>query len=241
MSTCFATGRPGRRWRRSSSSSANQRPACLGPTGRPAHHRRRLYECSYHRRSDLHPRLRHPARRGRRVCADDGERAGICQIVRSTSVASGRAVRRPLVGHGVELDEIMAGGRVAAERLWESSGLTHGDIDLPQLYDGFSPLVYFWLEVLGYCPTGEAHHFVQDGAISTGPGSRSPLAVAPSATVASMAFPRCWSVTSNCHGVPANANSTSTSASPVTPRPISEERSSTPPNRRRDPVARARG
>ncbi len=64
----------------------------------------------------------------------------------------------------------MEGGQVAAQRLWESSGLGPSDIDLPQVYDGFSPLFYFWLEVLGYCPIGEAHSFVQDGAISTAGG-----------------------------------------------------------------------
>jgi acetyl-CoA acetyltransferase len=68
------------------------------------------------------------------------------------------------------LDEMMEGGRVAAARLWESSGLTCDDIDLPQLYDGFSPLVYLWLEVLGFCPTGTAHQFVQNGGIATGTG-----------------------------------------------------------------------
>jgi acetyl-CoA acetyltransferase len=65
------------------------------------------------------------------------------------------------------LDDIMTGGRVAADRLWESSGLRHTDIDVPQLYDGFSPYMSFWLEVLGFCPEGEAHRFVQDGRIST--------------------------------------------------------------------------
>jgi acetyl-CoA acetyltransferase len=68
------------------------------------------------------------------------------------------------------LDEMMEGGRTAARQLWESSGLTRDDIDLPQLYDGFSPLVYFWLEVLGYCPEGTAHQFVQGGAIATASG-----------------------------------------------------------------------
>jgi acetyl-CoA acetyltransferase len=63
------------------------------------------------------------------------------------------------------LDDIMAGGRFAAENLWESSGFNHKDIDIPQLYDGFSPYMYFWLEVLGFCPEGEAHTFVQNGGI----------------------------------------------------------------------------
>jgi acetyl-CoA acetyltransferase len=40
------------------------------------------------------------------------------------------------------------------------------DVDVPQLYDGFSPFIYFWLEALGFCPVGEAHRFVQGGGIS---------------------------------------------------------------------------
>jgi acetyl-CoA acetyltransferase len=39
------------------------------------------------------------------------------------------------------------------------------------VYDGFSPFVYFWLELLGFCPVGQAHEFVQDGGIdSDAPG-----------------------------------------------------------------------
>ena len=68
------------------------------------------------------------------------------------------------------LDAIMEGGEFAAQQLWETSGLGPHDIDLPQLYDGFSPFIYFWLEVLGYCAPGEAHQFVQDGGISTETG-----------------------------------------------------------------------
>ena len=55
--------------------------------------------------------------------------------------------------------------------MWEHTGLRPADVDLPQVYDGFSPFVYFWLEVLGFCPVGEAHEFVQDGGIdSDAPG-----------------------------------------------------------------------
>jgi acetyl-CoA acetyltransferase len=35
-----------------------------------------------------------------------------------------------------------------------------------QLYDGFTPLVWFWLEVLGFCGQGEAWQFIQDGRIA---------------------------------------------------------------------------
>lgn len=65
------------------------------------------------------------------------------------------------------LDDIMAGGAVTARRLWEHAGVTAAEVDLPQLYDGFSPYIYFWLEVLGFCPVGEAHQFVQDGRIDS--------------------------------------------------------------------------
>ena len=66
------------------------------------------------------------------------------------------------------LDEIMESAQVTCDQLWASSGLNVSDVDLPQLYDGFSPFIYFWLEALGYCPIGEAHEFVQGGAIATG-------------------------------------------------------------------------
>jgi acetyl-CoA acetyltransferase len=63
------------------------------------------------------------------------------------------------------LDDIMATGAEVARRLWSQSGVGPADVDLPQLYDGFSPFVWFWLEALGFCPVGEAHRFVQDGGI----------------------------------------------------------------------------
>jgi acetyl-CoA acetyltransferase len=68
------------------------------------------------------------------------------------------------------LDDIYEGGACTAARLWESTGLGHTDVGLPQVYDGFSPMVYFWLEVLGYCPVGEAHRFVADGGIRSETG-----------------------------------------------------------------------
>ncbi|MGE2719475.1 thiolase family protein [Mycolicibacterium celeriflavum] len=63
------------------------------------------------------------------------------------------------------LDDILAGGFDTVERLWRQTGLTIDDVDLPQVYDGFSPFVWFWLEVLGLCPVGEAHRFVESGGI----------------------------------------------------------------------------
>lgn len=70
------------------------------------------------------------------------------------------------------LDDMEEAGRAQAARLWAKSGLGPKDIDLPQVYDAFSPYVYLWLEALGFCPRGEAHRFVLDGGIdSDKPGS----------------------------------------------------------------------
>jgi acetyl-CoA acetyltransferase len=68
------------------------------------------------------------------------------------------------------LDAILDGGAEVARLLWESTGLSRDEVDVPQLYDGFSPFIYFWLESLGWCGRGEAHRFVQDGGIRTGSG-----------------------------------------------------------------------
>ena len=82
------------------------------------------------------------------------------------------ALQRPRLPLHWPLDDIMDGGRSAAARIWEHSGLGPADVDLPQLYDGFSPFIWYWLEVLGFCPEGEAHRFVADGGIdSDRPGS----------------------------------------------------------------------
>jgi acetyl-CoA acetyltransferase len=64
-------------------------------------------------------------------------------------------------------DDLMTHGKECAKLLWQRAGVSVGDVDYPQVYDGFSPLVYFWLEVLGLCPVGEAHRMVADGGIDS--------------------------------------------------------------------------
>ncbi|WP_436791929.1 thiolase family protein [Yinghuangia sp. YIM S10712] len=65
------------------------------------------------------------------------------------------------------LDDIMSAGTETARRLWENTGLGPADVDLPQVYDGFSPFVWFWMEALGLCPVGEAARFIRDGGIDS--------------------------------------------------------------------------
>lgn len=53
--------------------------------------------------------------------------------------------------------------RDAAAHLWSRTDLTPGDVDVAQLYDGFSWLAMAWLEALGFCGPGESGPFVEGG------------------------------------------------------------------------------
>jgi acetyl-CoA acetyltransferase len=53
-------------------------------------------------------------------------------------------------------------------QLWRMAGITPGDVQTAVLYDHFTPFVLTQLEELGFCPRGEARHFIADGAIEVG-------------------------------------------------------------------------
>jgi acetyl-CoA acetyltransferase len=50
-----------------------------------------------------------------------------------------------------------------ARRVFDLAGISPADIDVAQLYDGFSPMVWLWLEKLGLCGVGEAHRRAASG------------------------------------------------------------------------------
>ena len=52
----------------------------------------------------------------------------------------------------------------AAGALWRSTSLAPSDVDIAQLYDGFSILTLIWLESLGFCAKGESGAFVEGGS-----------------------------------------------------------------------------
>ncbi len=54
-------------------------------------------------------------------------------------------------------------GYAAAAAMWARTGLRPGDVDVAQLYDGFTIEAVWWLEALGFCGTGEAGAFVDGG------------------------------------------------------------------------------
>ncbi|MCZ7528560.1 MAG: thiolase family protein [Acidimicrobiia bacterium] len=51
----------------------------------------------------------------------------------------------------------------AAAQMWSRSELTPGDVDVAELYDGFTFLTFAWLEALGLCGEGESGPFVEGG------------------------------------------------------------------------------
>jgi hypothetical protein len=70
--------------------------------------------------------------------------------------AAGAPTRRRLPLHW-PLDEIVDGGADTARRLWANAGITANEVDLPQVYDGFSLFVWLWLEVLGLLSAATPH------------------------------------------------------------------------------------
>ena len=48
-----------------------------------------------------------------------------------------------------------------ANNMYASAGLKPSDVDLKHVYDGFSPMVWMWIEAFGWAPKGEAHAWCQ--------------------------------------------------------------------------------
>jgi hypothetical protein len=51
-----------------------------------------------------------------------------------------------------------------ADHMWSRTDLRSADVDVAELYDGFSWLTMSWLEALGSCGRGESGPFIEGGA-----------------------------------------------------------------------------
>ena len=60
-------------------------------------------------------------------------------------------------------DATTMAARDAGAHLWTRTELTPADVDVAELYDGFSFLTMTWLEALGFCGKGESGPFVEGG------------------------------------------------------------------------------
>jgi acetyl-CoA acetyltransferase len=72
-------------------------------------------------------------------------------------------------------DDFLFGGTVpCSRRLWDRSQLSANDIDVAEVYDGFTHIAISWVEALGFCGRGEFSDWVNGGA-TIGPGGALPL------------------------------------------------------------------
>lgn len=55
------------------------------------------------------------------------------------------------------------GAEAAAMQMWSHTDLKPADVDVAQIYDGYSILTLLWLEALGFCPKGEGGRFLDGG------------------------------------------------------------------------------
>jgi acetyl-CoA acetyltransferase len=51
----------------------------------------------------------------------------------------------------------------SAQHMWSRTDLRPGDVDIAELYDGFSWLTMSWLEALGFCQHGESGPYIEGG------------------------------------------------------------------------------
>jgi acetyl-CoA acetyltransferase len=73
-----------------------------------------------------------------------------------------------------DVDFLYGGAFDCANRLWQRSSVTLADVDVAQLYDGFTPVTAAWIEALGVCGRGEFGDWVGDGS-RLAPGGDFPL------------------------------------------------------------------
>jgi acetyl-CoA acetyltransferase len=75
--------------------------------------------------------------------------------------AIGSALEVPHSWDQLPLTDMAAAG--AARMMWRRTSLTPADVDVAQLYDGFTILTMLWLEAMGFCHKGESGAFVAGG------------------------------------------------------------------------------
>ncbi len=80
---------------------------------------------------------------------------GAARVEAAARVSTGSWCYRPDYPNMASVD--------AAAELWQRTELRPEDVDVAELYDGFSFLTLAWLEALGFCGRGEGGAFVEGG------------------------------------------------------------------------------
>jgi acetyl-CoA acetyltransferase len=86
----------------------------------------------------------------------DGSVAFVISRADSEAIKADRAVRIEALGSAAGLD-------ACAGMMWSRTHLRPQDVELAELYDGFSILTVLWLEALGLCPRHGAGKFLEGG------------------------------------------------------------------------------
>lgn len=105
-------------------------------------------------------------------------------IIVASAEAAARAKKKPIwiLGHAETQthnsvahmpDLTVTGAKDTGKRAMEMAGITHGEIDVVQVYDSFTITVLLTLESLGFCKPGEGGVFVSNQR--TAPGGDFPL------------------------------------------------------------------
>jgi len=71
-------------------------------------------------------------------------------------------------------DFLFGGTRRSAATMWKRSSVTPADVDVAELYDGFTHIAMAWVEAMGLCGIGEFGDWVHGGR-TIGPGGALPL------------------------------------------------------------------
>ena len=67
------------------------------------------------------------------------------------------------------------GTKYCSEKMWSlAGGLTLKDVDVAEMYDGFTILTVNWIEAMGFCKVGEAKDFLKGDRMQLG-GTGVPL------------------------------------------------------------------
>jgi acetyl-CoA acetyltransferase len=68
---------------------------------------------------------------------------------------------RPSWDQYEDMTSMMAQG--VAKQMWSRTDLKPADVDVAELYDGFSIITLAWIEALGFCAQGEGGAFIEGG------------------------------------------------------------------------------
>ena len=87
----------------------------------------------------------------------DGSIALVVSKADAGTVDKNRAVTIQAIGSA-------SGFEASAEMMWSRTTLKPSDVDLAELYDGFSILAIRWMEALNLCPRNEGGRFIEGGS-----------------------------------------------------------------------------